>query len=166
MNQRGFSLMELIIAMSLMGIVMAISVPLYNKTIAKAKVEKQTKELHSLIVRARLTAMQNKRTGAIYFGPNQCVYRVYTSMNYPAVTAFRSSNTGYSYTLKKKSGSTLVDLDASSDNVEFDTRGNATSPLTLVVTPVTYSGGDDCIVVDTARTNIGRMTDAATCTTR
>lgn len=35
--------------------------------------------------------------------------------------------------------------------------------LTLVVTPVMYSGASDCIVVQTARTNIGRMENDSIC---
>ena len=174
MKSQGFTLIEILIVITLVGIIIAIAVPNYNDTLIKARIEKQTKELHATIMTARLTAMQNKQPVAIYLGPNQYVYKVYTSADYNSLynlahTGFRTVNTTdfpYVLKLKDESGTTLNTLDVTSDRVLFDTRGFAVTERTLVVTPLKFSGGDDCIVVHTSRTNIGRMENASTCRTR
>ena len=60
MKNHGFSLIELLIVIALIGILLAIAVPNYNETMTKTKIEAQTKELHSAITNARLAALQNK----------------------------------------------------------------------------------------------------------
>ena len=176
MKTRGFTLIEVLIVIALIGIILAIAVPDYNSTMTKTKIESQTKELHSTIMNARLSAMQNKQPVAILLGPNQYTYNVYTTLDYTALyttppTCLRqvpSNSASFPFELKKKpsSGTTLTTLDITSDKIIFDARGFTNNNVTLVVTPVKYSGGDDCIVVHTARTNIGRMENATTCRTR
>ena len=78
-------------------------------------------------------------------------------------------SSSYSYEVKKKTGaSTLSDLNITADYIDFDTRGLTSNSmtlddLTLVVTRVMYSGASDCIVVQTARTKIGRMENDSIC---
>lgn len=165
MCNRGFTLIEILIAIAIMAILLAVAIPQFNTMQNKVKIEKQTKELHSAIVSARLSAMQDKRPGAVYLGTNQYVYKVYTSLNDSIPTAWKTVSTvNFPYALNKLvSGPTLNPLDVTSDKIQFDTRGFTDNNMTLVVTPVTYSSGKNCIVVHTARTNLGRMEDAATC---
>jgi prepilin-type N-terminal cleavage/methylation domain-containing protein len=169
MKNRGFTLIEILVVITIMGIILMIAVPNYNETMTKSKIEKQTKELHSLIVSARLAAMQTKRPGAIFLGPQQCIHRVYTSVIYPTSTVFKVvDNTTFPFVMKKRptTGTTLADLDVTSDNITFDTRGFTNNFMTLVVTPLKYSGGNNCVVIHTSRTNIGRMENASTCSVR
>lgn len=176
MKSRGFTLIEILIVITLIGILLSIAIPNYNETMLKTKIEKQTKELHSTIMNARLSAIQNKQPVAIMLGPNQYKYNVYTSSDYNNLyntstppTGFRTVNTNsFPYVLMKtpSSGTALGSLDITSDKIIFDNRGFTTNNMTLVVTPVQYSGGDNCIVVSTARTNIGRMDNVSSCRAR
>jgi prepilin-type N-terminal cleavage/methylation domain-containing protein len=165
MDNRGLTLIEVIIVIAIIGILMAIAIPNYHEMQTKAAIEKQTRELHSSIMSARLAAMQTKQPGALFFGPDQYIYRVYTSANYPVSTGSKIvNNVKLPYQIKK--GTSLTAFDIANDEIAFDTRGFTSNNMTLVVTPVKYGGGDNCIVVHTSRTNIGRMDNASKCATR
>ena len=165
MDNRGLTLLEVIVVIAITGILMAIAIPNYHEMQTKAAIEKQTRELHSSIINARLTAMHTKQHGVLLLGPNKYIYRVYTSADYQASTGSRLVNTvQLPYQIRK--GTSLAELDIARDKIIFDTRGFTTNNMTLVVTPVKYGGGDNCVVVHTARTNIGRMDNASNCATR
>ena len=165
MDNRGFTFLEVISVIAIIGILMAIAIPNYNEMQTKAAIEKQTRELHASIVSARLTAMQTKQPGALFLGPKQYIYRVYTSANYPVSTGSKIvNNVNLPYEVRK--GTSLAVLDIAGVEIAFDTRGFTNNNMTLVITPVKYGGGDNCIVVHTARTNIGRMDNATKCATR
>jgi prepilin-type N-terminal cleavage/methylation domain-containing protein len=181
MEKRGFSLIELLIVIALIGILLAIAVPNYRDTMTKSKIEKQTKELHSIIMGARLSAMQNRQPVALFLGPTLCVYQVYTSLDYglfnnnspPTGLRAPGKTTVFPYAMSQKPpGTTMVNLNVANDYVSFDHRGFAIglpstdNQMTLVVNPLKSYGGDNCIVVSTSRTNIGRMENASTCRTR
>jgi hypothetical protein len=108
--------------------------------------------------------MQNKQRIAVGLGPKQHVYKTYSSDN-ELVSAGRTIETvTYPFEFRKKTGTgTFVSLDSAVDLVEFDSRGYTNSMLTLVVTPVAYGAGLNCIEVQKARTSIGRMENASTC---
>ena len=169
MKNHGFSLIELLIVIALIGILLAIAVPNYNETMTKTKIEAQTKELHSASTNARLAALQNKQLSSIKLSPTSYVFGVYTGSDYSTPSGFKEVTTvSLPFVIQKKVGGGLGDI--SGYSIDFDTRGFTIDPfknnMTIVVTPVKYGGGDNCIVVYTTRTNIGRMDDASTCTTR
>jgi prepilin-type N-terminal cleavage/methylation domain-containing protein len=177
MENRGFSLLEVLVVIGIIGIITAIAIPNYNNSMDKAKIEKQTKELHSVIVTARLAAMQDKRPGAIFFGPKQYIYRVYTSFDHTTFDKTASLTSPFpgwkqvnTMTMPydvKKGTATLSTLNITSDIVAFDIRGFTNDYKTLVINATKSYGGDNCIVVHTARTKIGRrMENASTCTAR
>jgi prepilin-type N-terminal cleavage/methylation domain-containing protein len=163
MVNRGFTLIEILIVVAIMGIIIAVAIPNYNSMMSKARIEAQTRELYSSIAAARLYAMQTKQPTRLYLGPNQTVFKAYTSVNDSIASAWKTVNTsGLQYAITKINTSTP--LNVASDVIEFDVRGFTDNWMTLVVTPVAYGGGKNCIVVHIARTNIGRMDDASTCT--
>lgn len=165
MKPNGYTLVEIMVVIAIIATVLAIAVPNFMDMKGKADTEKQTRELQSTINTIRLNAMQNKQRSALMMGPKQFIYKTYTSDS-ENLAAGRTINTfSYPYEVKRKTGSsTLNTLDITTDWFEFDSRGfTNTSTTTLVVTPVTYGGGPNCIVVQTARTSIGRMEDASTC---
>ena len=164
MKSNGFTLVEIIVVIAIMAIVLSVATLNFKDMKGKADTEKQIRELQADITTARLNAMQNKQRSALMLGPKHYIYKTYTSNNEDIAEGKKINTVSYSSELKRKSGSgTLSTLNIATDRIEFDSRGFTNNTTTLVVTPVTHSGGPDCIVVQTARTSIGRMEDGSNC---
>lgn len=165
MNSRGFSLVEILVVIAIAGILFAIATLDFNSMQQKGQIEKQTREIHSELAALRIDAMQKKQRSAAFLGPKQIVFKRYTS------NAENLQTGGIPFATKnlpleiRKLSQLSTPLDVTSDLIWFDSRGYS-SLITLVVLPVILKSGDNCILVSAARTNIGRMEDAATCTAR
>lgn len=165
MDSRGFTIIEMLIVISVLSILLSIGVLNFSTYTKKAQIEKQVSEVHSIIMTARLSAIQRKQRSALLLGPNQIIYKNYSS---PYENIFTGgsvvSTSNYVCEMKKKTGAgTLSDLNTTSDYVDFDTRGFTHNNITLVIFPVSYSGGRNCVIVQDVRTNIGRMENVSTC---
>jgi prepilin-type N-terminal cleavage/methylation domain-containing protein len=165
-RRNGFTLVEILVAITIMGILISVATLNYSAMKQKGDIEKQTRELYSVIVGTRLSAMQNKQRLALFLGPKQYIFKQYTSVNDSIATAWKIKSTvNLAFPIQKLDTSgTLVNLDVATDKIDFDTNGFTNNNMTLVVTPVSADGRSNCLVVHVARTNIGRMDSANTCT--
>jgi len=168
MNSRGFSLVELVVIIAIIGILLSIGTINYTDWLKRYQNEKQTRELHSDISNLRLDAMQQKRRSVILLGPKQYIFKTYSSLGENIVTGgVVVLNRVVNYEMRKLVGANYNTFDINTDVIEFDQRGFVNiNIMTIVLMPVTLNAGDNCVVVHTARTNIGRMTDASSCTFR
>lgn len=164
MNSRGFSLVELVIVIALIGIVLAISTLDFSTMMRKGQIDKQAREIHSDLVSLRIEAMQKKQRSAAFLGPKQIVFKRYSSNAENILTGGTTMLTKSLPNEIRRLSDMSTPLDVAADRVEYDTRGFTNNDITLVILPVTINSGDNCILVTTARTNLGRMTDASTCT--
>ena len=163
MRSKGFTLVEVIVVIAIIAIILFVAALNFKDFKSKADTEKQTRELHSDIANARLNALQNKQRIALMLDPRRYVFKTYSSDSEPPSDGTEVRTVSYRNEVRLLTGTgTLAPLDMTVDRIEFDSRGFASADTTLVVTPVTHSGGLDCIVVQTARTSIGRM-ENATC---
>jgi prepilin-type N-terminal cleavage/methylation domain-containing protein len=163
MNSRGFSLIELVVVMVIAGILLSIATLNFNSMQTKGQIDTQTKEMQSDIAALRLDSMQKKRMSAVFLGPKQLVFKSYSSNAEDLQTGGATISTRNLKMEIRNITAMTTPLDVTADLISFDTRGYSTN-MTLVVLPVTYNSGDNCVIVSLARTNIGRMEDASTCT--
>jgi len=162
MNRCGFSLLELIIVVAIIGIALSVAVPEYTVMRRERNVERQAREMLSEISSFRLSAIQNKQRRAIILNPFSMQFKSYnndTDDLYTGGTLIRTIPLNFEIRLVTALGAPLVD-----QAIAFDNRGNTQNNLTIVVLPVDINGGNGCVIVTDVRTNIGRMTDATTCT--
>jgi len=75
-NEKGFSLLELIVVMTIMGTLLAMATLSYRNLQRNYDVERQVKQLHTDVVNARLRAMQHDRDHFISLA-SATIYRIY-----------------------------------------------------------------------------------------
>lgn len=141
MNRHGFSLIELIIVIAIMGIILAIATLSFQDYSNKANIESQVKSLYSDIIQLRTTAMF-KRTGASATY-NSTTFKVFSSNTVTAAPIFIRS-------LKYPISTT--------GQINFDSHGltTAVTNTSICVMPGNNNANIDSIVIGTVRTQMGK----------
>ena len=157
-QESGFSLIELIIVMAIMGILLSIVTINFNDWQKKAQIERQTRELQADLNSARTESVFRKTRHRITFQPNNYAFKRYSSENEADSAGTTITSRNVTYQMTRESGSSI---DGAS--IEFDMRGLTSNNLTLNLNPVGTGAIFDCIVIHVARTNMGKM-ENGTCT--
>ncbi len=160
LNQAGFSLIELVVTIAIMGIVMATATLSFNSWQKKSKIESQTRELFTDLVDARTRSFTQKKVHGIIFQPNSYVMKSYSSVvEYKNSTAAAANGVqllskSLKYGLTKTNTVTAI----TDNSIFFDITGFTTTAtgFTIVVNPVTASPNLNCLVISAARVNMGK----------
>ena len=148
MCQRGFSLVELMIVIAIMGILLSIATLNWNEMQTKSAVESQIKKIHADLMEVRLQALYSKRSRSVVISGQ--VYKSYSST---VITSTALETKQLRYPVVWNGGGTLT----------FDAQGltNNQGSLCVMLTSdiaVINSAAVDSIVVSQARTNLGKRT--------
>ena len=168
LNQTGFSLIELVVTIAIMGTVMAIATLSFNSWQTKNKIESQTREIFTDLADARTRAFTQKRVHGIVFQPSSYVMKSYSSeVEYKYSTDAATKGVQiWSKSLKygiTKTNTATAFTNANS-SILFDTTGFTTTYFTVVVNPVTVSPSLNCLVIHAARVNMGKWNETtSTC---
>lgn len=163
--QSGFSLIELIIVIAIMGIVMAISTISFNSWQTKSRIESQTREIYADLADARTKAFTQKKVHGIVFQPNSYVMKSYSSeVEYASITGAAAngvviSSKSLKYGITKTDTATaFTDLSVLFDitGLTSTTPSTSTFGFTIVVNPVNISPAINCLVISVARVNMGK----------
>ena len=152
MNKNGFSLVELVVVLAILGILMSIVTLDFNAYTRKAQIERQTRELFADINQARIDSLHRKTRHSIVLEPNSYSFKRYSSENENQSdgTVLQTRNVSYEITIENGTSiSTVV--------TEFDIRGFTNNLGTFRINPVGTTAQVDCIIIATGRTNLGKM---------
>ena len=119
-SQRGYTLTEMLIVVSIVGLLTLFSVPRFSGLVERNKLTAAREELSAAIATARAAAIQKGRTATLFLSGNQMWVTVVTS------------NAGATTTIVPvKSFSTLynVSVTSTAPTVTFDMRGFANPRL-------------------------------------
>jgi len=156
----GFSLIELLISISVMAILMATATISFNSWQTKNKMEAQTREIFADLEEARIKAFTQKKVHGVVYQPNSYVMKSYSSeAEYSPIANAQTKGTIIA-TKNFKFGLTLGDLttDITNATVLFDTTGftNLATGFKVIVNPVDASPSVNCVVISAARVNMGK----------
>jgi prepilin-type N-terminal cleavage/methylation domain-containing protein len=160
MNNRGFSIVELVVVIGIMGILLSIVTLDFNSMQNKSFIEKQCREFVSDVVSLRMQAMTRKQQHMITINSNNYIFTRYTSPADDGLSATsRILNKNSTYTLTDTSGTAY-----SGSNIIIDERGftgsGASFGQTIVVGPAVSKASVNCVVISNARVNAGKMNGA------
>lgn len=151
MRQRGFSLVEVLIAIAIMSILLSIATFNWNEMQKKSAIEGQIKTMYADLMEVRLQALYGKRSRSVVID-NQ-LFKVYSS---EVITPTPLETKQLRYPVWNIS-STLTTL-------TFDAQGLTSDQGSLCILPtgdtsLVNSASVDSIVVSQARINLGKRTE-------
>lgn len=148
--QSGFTLVELMIVVAIIGIVLAIATMNIRQWNDKYTVESYTKEIHSILMRARNDAANTNTQVRVALAAN--LVTTHQDADGDAVI-----DAGEPTTTNPYPQFTINSTIGLPTTIVFDRRGMANAPQTINITGYSpnASPGVDCIAVATTRINMG-----------
>jgi len=153
-NNTGVTLLELIIVVSIIGILVVVLGFSYQGWTANYKVESQTKELYADLMHARLRAIHRNRKHFVKLENTR--YTIYEDTNEDG-----DADTSEILPAYPKNLDCSITWNGSGNKTTFDTGGLLTSLRTIHVTS-NIEADYNCIVLSRSRINIGKW-DGASC---
>lgn len=153
--QAGFTLVELMIVVAIIGIVLAIATMNIRQWNDKYTVESYTKEIHSILMKARNDAANTNTQVSVTLAAN--LVTTFQDVNGNAVVDPGETTT------KPYPQFTMNSSLGLPETIVFDRRGMTADLQTVSITGYSpnASPGVDCIAVAATRINMGVMTGGA-----
>ena len=153
MRARGFTLIEVLIVVALIGILSGVGIALTRDMVMRYRVESEIKELYGDLMYARMHAMHTNKTYFVDLATN--AYVMYADTN-PAPFGDNQLQTGGDHKISEKS-SLKKALDWSGGGtVSFNARGLASTGTTICVKS-SVNPSCDCVKVSPTRIILGKI---------
>lgn len=160
LGTKGFSLIELLIVIAIVGIAAGVATLNFRQWVQKANIEKQTRELFGDLNEARLKSIYMKKRHSIVLYPNSYLFKEYSSENEYKTNGRTLYTKNTTYQIKTEAGTAL-----NGNIVEFDIRGFTVVPSnnTYRIDPINSGAAFDCVIIGDSRTNLGQMGSGNEC---
>lgn len=153
MKSSGFSLVELLVVISIMGILLSVAAINFDSWQKKFGIEAQVKEMATDLSDVRIRAMQTKKKYRVVLNPSGYSFRHYSTET--ALSATVDFSRSLKYPIQQFSSGTFTAF--SNSAIEIDERGYTTNLLTIAVGVGINEPALNCLAVHNARVNIGRI---------
>jgi type II secretion system protein H len=165
MRKNGFSLIELLVVIIILGIVASLGTVSFRGWIRKTELESQVKEMYTDVMNARLTAMHRNTTHLISLSTNQIrgsedtngdgagdnALCIWNRNKGDAADASCPNDKSLSY-----KNLTFPATWSGTNKLEFNARGLSNTNNTICVFS-THNPSYDCIVVSPTRIRMGKL---------
>jgi prepilin-type N-terminal cleavage/methylation domain-containing protein len=165
-GKNGFSLVELLIVIVILGILVAIGIPSMSGFVRKGRIENQTKRTYSDLMNVRIMAMNRNMTHFVRFGTSP--YGVFADIDGDGVYDAGSDTRVLSRSGPDKPPSPFFNATINDEAVttnlgnqaSFNSRGIAIIEGTICVAEraVSFQPSVNCIVVNRTRIRLGVVT--------
>jgi prepilin-type N-terminal cleavage/methylation domain-containing protein len=150
MNERGFSLTEMLIVITVIGILTGIAVYEFNRERVKSAIEAEVRDMYTEIVNARLQSFYTKQPRSVIVSG----------------TLFKVIDTASSATLVEKTLAHPVVLNTAGTQLDFDRSGLTFGTFSSIcIEPAGNPGAIDSIVISAAKINMGKRASGGSCGT-
>ncbi|MBJ6801872.1 pilus assembly FimT family protein [Geomonas propionica] len=146
MDRRGFTVIELLVAVAVMGLLTALGTVQFNNYMKKAQITSQTRTLYGELMQYRIKAFHEKRNWTFKFTASG--YGIYSSANV-AVSPVRSVELKHNV------------ISSDTDNVTFDGHGGSTAAAKTVCVESSNDATVDSVVISTSRVLIGKKDEGS-----
>lgn len=154
MSRAGFSLVEILVVLTIMGTLLAFSSLQFNRYINKGDIERQTRELYADFMTARAAAVTQHASKTVIITPTTVTF---LSGGLGGGTTTKTLSKPITWTGKSSSESQKV--------VTFDERGiySVVDDTTICVQPSVENAQVDSIVLFTTRIHLGKVDFESEC---
>lgn len=158
MNKKGFTLVELIVVIAIMGVLITMAMFSYQTIQQRADVEQKVKRMYTDLMNTRIRAMQRGREHFVFMPTGATTYSMYED-TFTAPDGDGDPNTANDTLLSSQSVApyTLVLQTADMSPVRFNSKGLVTSPTGWVRIDSTAGGEYDCIEIGQIKRGMGKM---------
>lgn len=162
MNNRGMTLIELLIVVTIIGILVVALGFNFQGWVSGYKVESQTKEMYIDLINTRARAMQRNRMHFIDLSANQ--YNIYEDTD-PAPNGNGIANTAADAQVSQRileARYPIIWSTPGDTSVEFNTNGlSSENKLICSNAPDDADTADyNCMIISTTRINMGKLTQS------
>jgi type II secretion system protein H len=149
MRQRGFTLLELVIAMAVMAILLAIVGPDFGRYLRKASADAQSREIFAELQNARTQAAFTKRKQGVVFSSQEIQFRSYSS---------EGDSTGRLVSRKKLPLAINTSWGVPG-SLEFDTGGVLIDPTSIKVVCIQTreDAASDAVIITPVGASLGKV---------